>query len=154
MSDRSRLLVDPQVQWSITLRVLFHWTAFLVCLVSVGAMFRILGSPGSQPWGDAWKSALSAQIPTLGVMFLMLPVFLRDTLKMSNRFAGPMYRLRTALAELAKTNETKPIKFRTGDYWLEVADDFNEAFGKLDELKKENRRLRAILAEHEDAVEV
>ena len=129
-------------------------SAFLVCLVAVGAMFRILASPGSQPWGEAWKSALTAQIPALGVMFLMLPVFLRDTLKMSNRFAGPMYRLRTALAELAETNETKPIKFRTGDYWLEVADDFNKAFGKLDELKKENLRLRAMIAQHEETVEV
>ena len=61
----------------------------------------------------------------VGVMLLLLPVFLRDTLKLSNRFAGPMYRLRIALQSLAAKQSASPIKFRAGDFWQEATTDFS-----------------------------
>lgn len=147
MSKRSRLLVDPSVQWSIAGRILMHWGFFLLCLVSIGAMVRILVAVGNQPFSEAWRSAAFSQIPTLGVMFVLMPIFLRDTLKLSNRFAGPMFRLRTALKSLSGDEQTKPIKFRGGDFWQEAAEDFNEIVAKVDVLKAENDSLRSQLAD-------
>ena len=57
MSQRSRILVDPKVQWSIAGRILCHWALFAVCLVSISAMVRIMSAAGDQPFADAWRSA-------------------------------------------------------------------------------------------------
>ena len=149
MSQRTRILVDPKVQWSIAGRILSHWALLLVCLVSISAMVRIMVAAGDQPFAEAWRSAVMAQVPLLVVMLLLLPVFLRDTLKLSNRFAGPMYRLRTALRSLAEQEPTRPIKFRTGDFWLEAATDFNTVLEELESLKKENQSLREQLGEQQ-----
>ena len=154
MSQRSRILVDPQVQWSIAGRILCHWALFLVCLVSISAMVRIMASVGDQPFGESWRSAMRAQVPILGVMFIMLPVFLRDTLKMSNRFAGPMYRLRIALRALAKKEPISAINFRTGDFWQEAATDFNVVLDELQSLREENESLKGMLADQQEHVEV
>jgi hypothetical protein len=146
MSKRSRLLVDPSVQWSIAGRILIHWGFFLVCLVSLGALVRILVAVGNQPFSEAWKAAVISQIPTLGVMLALLPLFTRDTLKLSNRFAGPMFRLRTSLRNLATDQSVGPIKFRDGDFWQEAASDFNEVLKKIESLQSENDSLKSELA--------
>jgi hypothetical protein len=144
--QRSRILVDPKVQWSIAGRILCHWGMFLLCLVSIGTMVRVIAGAGSQPFAESWQAAMVAQIPNLGVMLLLLPVFLRDTLKLSNRFAGPMYRLRTALRTVAENKPCSKIKFRDGDFWMEAATDFNTVLGKLETLQAENDALKKQLA--------
>ncbi len=152
-SQRSRILVDPQVQWSIALRIVGHWLLFLVCLIFVGGMVRMMASAGTLSFNESWKAALVAQVPILGVMFVMLPVFLRDTLKMSNRFAGPMFRLRTSLKALCQQGTTPPIQFREGDFWQEVATDFNTVLGQMEALQKENQALKSKLTS-ESSLEV
>lgn len=154
MSDRERILVDPKVQWTIAGRVLMHWALFVVCITSISVMVRVLSAVGEQPFSSALQAALRSQIPIFGVMMMLLPVFLRDTLKLSNRFAGPMYRLRIALKSLNETGTAAPIKFRTGDFWLEAADDFNETLEQVNQLRSENEELRSILQDAERAVEV
>lgn len=151
---RSRILVDPKVQWAIAGRILCHWVMFLVCLISIGAMVRVIAGAGNQPFGESFRAAMATQIPIIGVMLLLLPVFLRDTLKMSNRFAGPMYRLRTALRTVSESKECSPIKFRDGDFWHEAATDFNIVLGQLNTLKAENDALRAQLAKTPEEVNV
>ena len=44
---------------------------------------------------------------------------------MSNRFVGPMYRLRNTLRQLADGESVHPIKLREKDFWIDVADDVN-----------------------------
>ncbi len=154
MSERARILVDPKVQWSIARRIVMHWMLFLVCITSISAMVRLLSAVGQQPSVSAFQSALTAQIPIFGVMLMLLPVFLRDTLKMSNRFAGPMYRLRTALIQLRESENVPPIKFRTGDFWQEAAADFNIVLAQIQQLRQENEALRSQLAAAGRSVEV
>ena len=154
MSDRTRIIVDPKVQWSITGRVLIHWSLFLVCILSISTMVRVLAVVGEQPSAGVFQSALTSQIPIFGVMLMLLPVFLRDTLKLSNRFAGPMYRLRTALSALSRSEKIGPIKFRTGDFWQEAATDFNTVLSQFQQLQLENETLRRQLAESGQTVDV
>ena len=147
MSKRTRILVDPPVQWAIARRVFLHWCMLLVCLVTISGMMRLLFAAGEQPFMEALKSAVMAQAPLLCIMFILMPVFLRDTLKLSNRFAGPMYRLRTVLAEMAGGGEGQNIKFRGGDFWQEVAGDFNEVRSQIQSLQARNEQLEAELQE-------
>lgn len=115
-------------------------------------MFRLLISVGDQSFYESMKAAIVAQAPLLLVMFILMPIFLRDTLQLSNRFAGPMYRLRTALGEVAGGDEGGKIKFRDGDFWLEVADDYNLVHEQLQILKSRNAELEAELEDARTAV--
>jgi hypothetical protein len=63
--------------------------------------------------------------PALVASLLLLPLVLFDVIRFSNRFAGPLVRLRRAMRTLARGEQVLPIKFRDGDYWQDFADDFN-----------------------------
>lgn len=154
MSDRSRILVDPKVQWAIAGRVLIHWALFLICITSISSMVRILSSVGDQPFAESFRSSLTSQIPIFGVMLMLLPVFLRDTLKLSNRFAGPMFRLRVALKDLTESKSVAPIKFRDGDFWQEAATDFNTVLSQIEQLRSENESLSARIVQMEQVTDV
>ncbi|TWU40516.1 hypothetical protein [Novipirellula artificiosorum] len=142
MSNRSRILVDPKVQWSIAARVMFHWTLFVLCLIAVNVSVRTFAAVINQPFWEAVKSSTLAQAPILVVMAVMLPIFLRDTLVLSNRFAGPMYRLRTAIASVAKGETVSSIKFRDGDFWQDAATEFNTVLNELNTLRQQNAELQ------------
>ena len=68
----------------------------------------------------------------------MLPVFVYDTMKLSNRIAGPVVRLRSTMDQIRKGENTASLQFRDGDYWQEMADEFNEM---VHELKRHERSL-------------
>ena len=147
--ERSRLLVDPRVQWTIAARLLIHWASFFACVFAISTMVRLMFLPGNAGFVDSLLDSLSTQMPILIVMLMLLPVFLRDSLKLSNRFAGPMHRLRTTLRSMAQKQPVGPIKFRDGDFWMEAATDFNIVLQQVDQLKAENESLKSKLAESE-----
>ncbi len=147
MSKRTKILVDPKVQWSIAGRVLLHWGLLLICLISIGALVRLMAASTTASFSDAFWAALKSQAAVAGVMFVLLPVFIRDTMKLSNRFAGPMFRLRTVLSEMASGKEGYAIKFRTGDFWHQAADDFNVVVADYKRLQERNAELEKELSE-------
>jgi hypothetical protein len=142
---RTRILVDPAVQWSIAGRIVSHWALFLVCLVTLNIMMRLLVSAGDLPFSQALLLAARSQLPILAIMFFLMPIFLRDTLKLSNRFAGPMFRLRTALSKLANGESVSAIHFRSGDFWQEAAVDFNTLVEKHESALRKNAEQEAEL---------
>ena len=56
---------------------------------------------------------------------LLLPGVIFDLVRLSNRFAGPMFRLRRSMHDLAQGKPVDAVHFRHGDFWQEFADDFN-----------------------------
>jgi hypothetical protein len=74
--------------------------------------------------------------PFLLVMVFMLPVFIVDTIKLSHRFAGPIYRMRQTIRSLAKGGAYTPMKFRELDFWQGMAEDFNQMVERLTSEKK------------------
>jgi hypothetical protein len=65
----------------------------------------------------------------------VLPFLLLDVLRLSHRFAGPMYRLKNALRDVADGKSVPPIQFREGDFWCEMADQFNRVSARVRELE-------------------
>ena len=147
MRPRNRLLVDPAVQYSIGLRILLHWMLFIFSLVMSGVAIRMITLAGDVPFADALKLAIRAQVPVIVVATLLIPVFLRDTLRLSNRFAGPMFRLRQAIECLSAGKENRPLKFRKMDFWQPVADSFNLVIYEVETLRQRNQKLESELAE-------
>ena len=132
MSNRKRILIDPEVQWSIGLRIMFHWVILLTCLVGIGVIVSLMFGDLEKSFVNAFWTALLSQRAVVVVMFVLIPVFIRDTLKLSNRFAGPMYRLKAGFKRVLAGEPHEDIKFRDGDFWSDAAIDFNSMSSELD----------------------
>lgn len=128
--QRKKTFVDPQVQGALVRRLVLHWLAFIgvaavvaFCLQVLSNPFRSVSEHAEQLW---WTHG-----PFLLVLFFLMPVFVVDTIKLSHRFAGPIYRLRNVIRQAAAGQEVETLKFRDFDFWQGLADDFNAMVGRL-----------------------
>jgi nitrogen fixation/metabolism regulation signal transduction histidine kinase len=133
---RKKTFVDPKVQGALVRRLVLHWFSFIAvaaivafCLQILTNPFRSISEHGQEVW---WTHG-----PFLLVMFFMLPIFIVDTIKLSNRFAGPIYRLRLTIRSMAEGESFKPLRFRDFDFWQGLADDFNAMVERLSGTKHE-----------------
>jgi nitrogen fixation/metabolism regulation signal transduction histidine kinase len=127
---RKKTFVDPKVQGALVRRLVFHWCAFVAVAALVAFALQVLSNPfrsiqdhAQQVW---WTHG-----PFLLVLVFMLPVFIVDTIKLSHRFAGPIYRMRRGVRSLAQGGQFTPIKFRDFDFWQGLAEDFNKMVERL-----------------------
>ena len=72
------------------------------------------------------------------VMLCFLPAFIYDSVKLSHRFAGPIYKLRGVLKQMADGKDIEPMSFRKGDYWFNLAEDVNRIAERLRQSEKES----------------
>lgn len=122
---RTKSLVDPEVQGGILRTVAIHWILFFVCnAVALMIWVRLFEQPDAD-WGQTFGDTLRRFLPFFVITAALIPAFVLDTLKMSNRFAGPVSRLRRALQDAREGRTVKPLKFRGRDYWQDMATDFN-----------------------------
>ncbi|TWU04673.1 hypothetical protein [Stieleria varia] len=131
-TKRTKNLVDAEVQGSLLRRVALHWGVFFACnAVALLIWMRLFEQPDAS-WGDTFGDTMRRFLPFLIITTALIPAFVWDTLKLSNRFAGPMLRLRAALADIKEGRAVKPLTFRGSDFWQEIATNFNLAM-KLDD---------------------
>jgi hypothetical protein len=130
--QRKRHFVDRAVQGSILLRLVAHWALFLV---AAGVLLYFIELVAGDP-RDAARNALARHRPTVLAVLVLAPIFLRDLCKLTNRFAGPMVRLRRAMRDLAEGRDVAPIKFRDGDFWKDLADEFNRVLQRVESANK------------------
>ena len=142
---RKKNFVDSTVQGALLRRIVFHWIAFFVVTALAVIMLQaLLGDPGMS-LGERVKMQIG-EFTLIGiVLFCLFPVFLVDTVRFSNRFVGPIGRLRRHLKQLANENNTEHCKFRGNDFWSEAADDFNAVADLVAQQQEEIARLKASL---------
>jgi hypothetical protein len=100
----------------------------------------LLGSPG-QTWAQRISSQLGYSF-FLGIVVLsLLPAFMLDSIRFSNRFVGPLARMRRAMRELSEYGNTEELRFRDGDFWADAASEFNE-------MRKHYRHYRQLCETH------
>lgn len=133
-TKRRRTLVDPEVQGGILRKVAFHWVLFFVCnTLALTIWIRLFEQPDAE-WGQTISETIRRFLPFFVITIALIPAFVWDTMKMTNRFAGPILRLRNALCEANAGRVVPPLKFRSGDYWQEIANDFNRLMERHAEL--------------------
>ncbi len=76
------------------------------------------------------------------VMLALFPAFALDTIRFSNRFVGPIARLRRYMRELADGENITTLAFRDNDFWSEVADEFNQVVELVQEQAAEIEQLK------------
>ncbi|GAB6164012.1 hypothetical protein JCM19992_00120 [Thermostilla marina] len=131
---RKRLFVDPNVQGTLIIRVILYW---IVCLLTIAMMlmcWRIVTGPAR---GVAWQvNDVWYQFgPAFVASFLLLPMVIIDIIRVSNRFTGPMIRLRRAMRAVAEGHPARPIRFRDEDFWQDFAEEFNAVLYRVQELE-------------------
>ena len=125
MLRRRQLFVDRDVQGALIARVVFYWALCLVAGIQVTVCQIIVTHPPQSLF--ELVSRLSSQYGlVLVVSLLLLPLVLADFVRVTNRVAGPMVRLRRAMKDLARGESTQPIRIRENDFWSDFVDDFNK----------------------------
>ncbi len=121
---RSKFLIDQSVQGAITWRIIVHWSSFIVAGFCFGFVFQMLANPFTD-LGQQFSIFWWNQVGFIFVLLFMTPVIICDTIKLSNRFAGPVYRLRDTIRRINAGENPPPVHFREDDFWREMADEFN-----------------------------
>ena len=134
---RTKHFIDSHVQGALTRRIIFHWLIFMLVASAVAFVLQVLSDPFrgiKSHLQDLWW----AQGPFLLVMLFLLPVFVLDAIKLSNRFAGPIFSLRRAIRSVVAGETPRKLKFRTRDFWKDLADDYNAMLSKLGALEEKS----------------
>jgi signal transduction histidine kinase len=129
---RKRFFVDPKVQGGLALRIALYW---LVCLLTITLMllcWRIITGP-VRPFYTHLDDLWFFNGPAIVASLLLLPLVVVDIVRWSNRFAGPMLRLRRSMRALARGESVKPIEFRGNDFWQDFAGEFNALLKRVQE---------------------
>lgn len=126
---RKQLFVDPKVQGALVLRVLLYW---VVCLITITLMllcWNVIQTP--RMFYTHFDNMWFHYSPALVASFILLPMVIIDIIKVSNRFTGPLVRLRRSMRALARGEHVRPIHFREGDFWQDFADEFNAVLERV-----------------------
>ena len=144
---RKQKYVDTHVQGALLRRILMHWVVFFsVAVLTLALMMALVGDPGLEM--SKRITSQSGQFILLGsVMLALLPVFMLDTTRFSNRFVGPIGRLRRHLRELGADQNTEPCSFRDNDFWSGMADEFNTVADLVKKQQQEIDRLKSQLTQ-------
>jgi hypothetical protein len=122
---RRKALIDPEVQGGILKKIAIHWVLFFICnAIALTIWIRLFEQPDAD-WTQTLGDTVRRFLPFFVITLALIPAFVWDTLKLTNRFAGPIHRLRCALADASAGRAVTPLQFRSNDYWKEIAQNFN-----------------------------
>lgn len=126
---RKRYWIDRQIQGALATRIIVHWMIFAGVGFVLTLSLQYLSDPFT-PVGQQLHTLWQNQGLFVLVMAILLPVFVYDAIKLSNRFAGPVLRLRRVMNEIADGKPAERLAFRDNDFWLGMAKDFNSLVDK------------------------
>ena len=130
-NHRKKSVINARVQWTLALRVVLHFFVF----VCAGAVFGLINQFLIDPFGglaDNLSAFCRNSGPMLLALLCLLPIFVRDTLTLSNRIAGPIYNLKQTIRRISDGDEdVRPLTFRKGDMWEELPEMFNKMVENL-----------------------
>jgi hypothetical protein len=121
---RRHMFVDPKVQGALIARLVAYWIVCLISMTLTLLCWRMLTGP-DQPLRVHFREMWFCYGPALVVSLLLLPLVIVDVVRFSNRFVGPLLRLRRSMRELARNECNHPLSFRDADFWQEIAEEFN-----------------------------
>jgi hypothetical protein len=122
---RTKLLVEPQFQYTLAVRVVSYWCFWMLSLALLLFCWRVTTGP-KMPAAVHIRMLMLQCGPACLASFVLVPILVIDTLRLSNRLVGPLVRLRDGMRRLANGERVAPIHFRTGDFMEDLATEFNK----------------------------
>ncbi len=128
---RKKNYIDRPVQGAVLRRFLLHAALFLLIGSGLSLIVQFLANP-FQSMETLWAAFWRSTGPFLIVMLALAPIFVWDTIKLTNRIVGPIHRLRMTLRQVnAGVPQTAPLHFRAGDFWADLADELNPIIERI-----------------------
>jgi hypothetical protein len=121
---RKQLFVDPKVQGALLARVFAYGALYLFAIGVLMLGWRILSQPPA-PFLTHVRNLWFESLPIIVATCILLPFLATDIVRFSNRFCGPLVRVRDGLRRLARGDEAFPVEFRKDDFWRDMGDEFN-----------------------------
>ncbi|MFO1062635.1 MAG: hypothetical protein U0892_02010 [Pirellulales bacterium] len=146
---RQRFWIDNQVQGVLIGRIVLYWFACVLYFGASSACFQIWSNPDVTVREHA-RILFDQAWPSIPSVLLILPLVLFDIVRLSNRFVGPIYRVKNHLAKLLANSNCYPLTFRDGDYWMYLADPINTLQQKIVQLEQVNQQLQVALNETQE----
>ncbi len=129
---RQTKLVNWNAQSAFTFRLIVHSVLVIWVVGLTFVLMQFLFGPVDDV--QAWNQFMRVSLLSLGLATAaLLPVLAWDAFTFSHRFAGPVVRLTGALRQVRRGEVVPRIKLRKKDFWLEVADEFNQMVDRLDD---------------------
>lgn len=131
---RRKYFVDSQVQGALLRQAVYYWfwaSATFALIIFVYRVFPALLSGKGQESGRIWYHLA----PYMVASAVLFPIVIFSSIRFSNRFAGPMVRVRRTLKELARGETTPMRSFRKNDFWSDTVDDINEIAALLRQVR-------------------
>ncbi len=123
--------MDKSTQWAIVGQSLLHWFYHSSLTVFFLLILELVQGGILKPWSETWQAIWPIAAAVYFSMLLLLPIFILDSFKLSNRFVGPVARIRTALRELAEGKPYRSVELRTKDFWPEMGQELDAAVQAL-----------------------
>jgi methyl-accepting chemotaxis protein len=136
--QRKRFFVDPKVQGALIARVVLYWVICLTAIALLLLYWNIITGPPSTFYVHFNNMWFVYGLPAIA-SFVILPFVIIDVIRMSNRFVGPLLRLRRSMRALARGEYVESIEFRGNDFWHDLADDFNAVRARIRRLSAESK---------------
>ncbi len=129
---RSRLWVDG-FQTHLLLRMGVYLLLYAVVIWHLGFVINVMASVAAngihKGISGLYLEYLVALKPLLYALLLTAPMLLYDLLKFSNRIAGPLFRCRRVMDEMAAGKPVTEFKARKGDFMGDLFRAFNALIG-------------------------
>ena len=135
--QRKKKFVDAKVQGALARRIILHWVVFLAVASLAAFILQVLSDP-LRPLQAHIQNLWWTHGPFILVLLFLLPVFIVDTIKVSHRFAGPVFALRRAIREIAQGKPARKLTFRRDDFWRDLATDYNAMLTQLGALEEDD----------------
>jgi hypothetical protein len=138
---RSRLWVDPGFQFRLQLRMGLYLLLYIGLVLFIDFAFELMADFGNNITNTGHNGRridfFGRQKYLLFALLVSLPIILYDLLKFSHRVAGPLYRCRKMMQQMAGGEVVPEFKPRKHD----LMSEFFQAFNGL--IKEWNRRVNA-----------
>tara|TARA_B110000495_G_scaffold88448_1_gene76282 strand:- start:3844 stop:4269 length:426 start_codon:yes stop_codon:yes gene_type:complete len=134
---KNRLLVDWKFQGALCLRVSFYWLLCQTTLVATMLGFLALEAQADLSPYDGTASPWRFIMPAIVGSSVFLPLVLLDNLRMSNRIARSLNRIRSSFVQLREWPQSEPVERQITTSVGEINDDFNKlgiTSGSLDQV--------------------
>lgn len=122
------------------------WLASIALALLLSLLLQYFANP-IVDFADFLHRAGGYLLPFLLAFAATAPIAVHLILRFTHRFAGPIVRLRSEMAQLAAGGSPPPIRFREKDYWQDLAGNFNQIAGDLEKSRRRVNELESQLKE-------
>jgi hypothetical protein len=135
---RRQLLIDRAVQTPVLQRTALYSVCGALYFMVI-MFFGVSADAPDQAWYVTLLQCFDEAVYWAPGIMLLAPVIVYDILTLTNRFVGPVFRLRREMQRLVNQEECFELNFREGDYWTEMADLFNQVREEVLELRESKK---------------